>query len=103
MLHVEFTLSYLEIYLATLNIFAFVLYGYDKIKSLQNTKNISRVSEKKLLLFTFFGGTVGSLLSMFIFRHKIKKNSFLIKFFLVVISQIIIVFIYLRGFIYALT
>jgi len=96
MIHIAFSLSYLEVYLLSVNILSFLFYGYDKSLSLKNTKNISRVSEKKLLFSTFIGGTIGSLFAMLLFRHKIKKSSFLIKFFLVTILQVILIFLYLK-------
>ncbi len=89
-------LSYLQIYLIVINILTFMLYGYDKLKSLIHIKNISRVSENKLLLTALLGGTFGSLLAMLLFRHKIKKPSFIIKFSLVVIIQIALLFLYLK-------
>ncbi len=52
---------------------------YDKIQAINGRY---RVSEQVLLILVVGGGTVGSLLSMFINRHKIKKISFLIKFIL---------------------
>ncbi len=103
MIHVTYSFTYLQIYLLSISILSFILYGYDKFQSFKNTKNITRVSENKLLLSSFIGGTIGSLLAMLIFRHKVKKISFIIKFLLVIIMQIIIIFLYLRGFIYILT
>lgn len=73
-----------------------MLYAYDKLQSLKSTKNIQRVSEKKLLFTTLLGGTVGSILAMIILRHKIKKASFIIKFSVVVIIQAIVTFLYIK-------
>lgn len=75
---------------------SFMLYAYDKLLALQNTKNISRVSEFKLLLSSFFGGTVGSIFSMIIFRHKIKKQSFLIKLTIVIFIQIVFIYLHIN-------
>ncbi|RLD40746.1 MAG: DUF1294 domain-containing protein [Bacteroidetes bacterium] len=66
--------------------------------TLKNSKNISRVSENRLLFTTLIGGTIGALLSMFIFRHKIKKPSFIIKFSILVILQTAIFFFILKIF-----
>jgi uncharacterized membrane protein YsdA (DUF1294 family) len=73
------------------------MYGYDKIISI--SKHTNRISEIKLLLSTFIGGTIGSLLAMGLFRHKIKKASFMIKFSLVVIAQVAIIYAYIKGYI----
>ena len=96
MISFNFILTYFQIYLVSINILAFILYTYDKFQSLKSTKNIQRVSEKKLLFTTLFGGTVGSILAMMILRHKIKKVSFIIKFSVVVIIQAIVTFLYIK-------
>lgn len=100
MLHINFTLTYLEVYFLVVSIFSFALYTYDKLQALKNTQNISRVSEKNLLVSSFMGGTFGSLIGMFLFRHKIKKPSFIIKFSLVVITQLALIYLYVyQGFV----
>lgn len=91
MIHIDFTLTYIELYFILINIFTFILYSFDKLQAMRVEKNISRVSELQLLFFTFVGGTVGSILAMVIFRHKIKKISFLWKFILVCILQIVFI------------
>ncbi len=96
MISINFILSYFELYLIATNFIAFLLYGYDKLLSIKSGKFISRVSEKTLLLSTFIGGSIGSLIAMFIFRHKIKKASFILKFSIVVIIQMLIVYIYIK-------
>jgi uncharacterized membrane protein YsdA (DUF1294 family) len=69
-----------------LNIIAFVLVGYDK-KLAQNNKR--RISERTLLTFALIGGTIGSGLGMLFFRHKTAKRSYLLKFWLIVILQVL--------------
>ena len=96
MISFNFTLTYFQIYLLYISLIAFTLYAYDKYQSFKSTKNIQRVSEKKLLFTTLLGGTVGSILAMMIFRHKIKKVSFIIKFSVVVIIQTIVTFLYIK-------
>jgi uncharacterized membrane protein YsdA (DUF1294 family) len=68
------------------NFIAFVLIGYDKRLAINN-KN--RISEKTLLLWVALGGIIGSSLAMSIFRHKISKKSFLLKFTGIIILQIL--------------
>ncbi|QOY53825.1 DUF1294 domain-containing protein [Candidatus Sulfurimonas marisnigri] len=92
MIHINFTLSYFEIYLISINIISFTLYAYDKIQAL---KNIQRVSENKLLFSAFIGGTIGSIISMLIFIHKIKKPLFVIKFSIVAIVQALSIYFYM--------
>ena len=57
-------IAYLAVSLLTL-----ILYGADKKKA---KKGARRVPEKVLLGFSFFGGAVGGLLGMTLFRHKTK-------------------------------
>lgn len=73
----------------TVNIIAFILIGYDKNLA-QNNKR--RISEKTLLTFVLIGGTIGSGLGMLIFRHKTAKRSYLLKFWFIVLIQIIVIF-----------
>lgn len=73
-----------------LNLFAFSIIGYDKYLA-KNNKN--RISEKTLLSFVFFGGTIGSGLGMLIFRHKTAKRSYLWKFWVIIFIQIILIYL----------
>lgn len=77
-------------YFLILNGIAFMLMGYDK--HLAKAKK-QRISERTLLSFVFFGGTIGSGLAMFIFRHKTSKISYLWKFWLIIAIQILIVYL----------
>jgi uncharacterized membrane protein YsdA (DUF1294 family) len=77
-----------------LNSIAFIIIGYDK-KLAKNKKR--RISEKTLLALVCIGGTIGSGLGMLIFRHKTSKNSYLWKFWLIVLIQILLVFFYLKN------
>ncbi|UFH36245.1 DUF1294 domain-containing protein [Flavobacterium acetivorans] len=72
-----------------LNLFTFLIIGYDKYLAKRNKR---RIPEKTLLSLVFFGGTVGSGLGMLIFRHKTAKRSYLLKFFGIVIFQIVILY-----------
>ncbi len=96
MININISLSYFEFYFILISTISFLLYGFDKLKALNSSKNTRRISEKKLLLSSFLGGSIGSLLSMFIFRHKIKKASFMIKFFLVIIVQVVLIYFYIN-------
>ncbi len=73
-------------FLLAINIFAFLLMGYDK-KLSQTRKR--RISEKALLTSAMIGGSIGSGIGMLYYRHKTSKNSYLIKFWSIVIVQII--------------
>ena len=95
MINISFSISYIQAYILVISLFSFILYAYDKLQALKTSRNISRVSEMKLLFSSLLGGSVGSILAMFIFRHKIKKMSFIIKFSLLIIVQAISFYLYL--------
>ena len=80
-------------YFLILNTIAFIQIAYDK--NLAKTQK-QRISERSLLGFVFIGGTIGSGLAMLIFRHKTAKKSYLLKFWLIVIVQILITWLYLN-------
>jgi uncharacterized membrane protein YsdA (DUF1294 family) len=67
--------------------------GYDK-KLAQNNKR--RISEKTLLTFVVIGGSIGSGLGMLFFRHKTAKRSYLLKFWLILILQILMCCFYFK-------
>lgn len=62
-------MKYYLIFLAVMSVIAFILYKVDKDKA---QKNKWRIKEATLLGVGFFGGAVGALLAMKIFRHKTK-------------------------------
>jgi uncharacterized membrane protein YsdA (DUF1294 family) len=76
------------LYFTAISILSFLLFGLDKQKARQNKR---RISEFTLLLVSFLGGSLGSFLAMFIFRHKTSKTSFKIKFGLILLAQILII------------
>lgn len=61
------TLIIYSVYLLLLSIITFIAYGLDKYKA---KKKKWRISEKALLLMSFFGGAFGGFLGMHLFRHK---------------------------------
>jgi len=73
------------------NFIAFTIIGYDKRLAVKNKR---RISEKALLFWVAVGGTIGSLLGMLLFRHKISKGSYLLKFCLIVLLQVTLIVIF---------
>lgn len=73
-------------YLITISATSFILFGIDKWKA---KKHQRRISEFTLLLITFLGGSIGSVLGIFIFNHKISKSEFWLKLMAVIIIQIL--------------
>ena len=60
-------------YLAIINVLVLVVYGGDKLFAKLDSW---RVPEKVLLLLALFGGSIGALLAMQIFRHKTRHLKF---------------------------
>jgi uncharacterized membrane protein YsdA (DUF1294 family) len=87
--------KYILYYLISINIITFLIYGIDKYKSI-NQKY--RISEKALLLFGAIGGLVGAIIAMFIFRHKLKKTSYMMKFLSIIVIEVSVIFIYKNYF-----
>ena len=61
------------LFLLAMSLVSFILYGLDKFFARRRAR---RIAEKVLLSFGFFGGSVGALLSMQLFRHKTKHYYF---------------------------
>jgi uncharacterized membrane protein YsdA (DUF1294 family) len=77
--------------IAVISIITFIIFGIDKRKAVKHQR---RIPESTLLSLTFLGGTIGALLGMLVFRHKISKRSFLLKFSGIVVIQIMLVYLY---------
>jgi uncharacterized membrane protein YsdA (DUF1294 family) len=65
--------AYALIYAAMMSVAAFILCGLDKRAAVRRTE---RVPERTLLALSALGGSVGMLLGMAVFRHKIRKLRF---------------------------
>ncbi len=61
--------DWLGVYLLTVNVAAFAVYGADKLRARQGRW---RVPEKTLFLLAIVGGGVGALLGMWCFHHKTR-------------------------------
>ncbi len=72
-------------YLIVLSIAAFTAYAVDKKRAVDGRW---RIPENFLLGLSFFGGGVGGYLSMFLFRHKIRKPKFQIVNLLSIVWQV---------------
>lgn len=61
------------LYAVIINIFALISFGMDKYYAIKGKR---RIPENSLHSYTAFGGTIGGLLGMLLFRHKINKMKF---------------------------
>lgn len=75
-------------YFLVLTIISFAITGYDKNLSKIRRR---RISEKTLLSLTALGGTIGTGIAMLFFRHKTVKPSFLWKYFVIMMLQIVLI------------
>jgi uncharacterized membrane protein YsdA (DUF1294 family) len=82
-------MSILFYFFMILNSLTFLITAYDKRLAVKNKK---RISEKTLLSFVVFGGTIGAALAMTIFRHKTSKKAYLLKFMGILFFQILLLF-----------
>ncbi|MGE5329091.1 MAG: DUF1294 domain-containing protein [Deltaproteobacteria bacterium] len=81
----------IAIYLLIINVFGFLSMMHDK--KMAQTGNW-RVKEKTLLLIALAGGSIGSLLGMYKFRHKTKHFSFKYGIPLIIMLQIFCFIVY---------
>ena len=76
------------VYLAVINIAAFIMYGIDKKRAAAGRW---RISEATLLGIALIGGSVGALVGMRCFRHKTRhwKLRILVPLFLLLHASVI--------------
>ena len=77
----------LLVYLLIINAVGFILMLVDKVKA---KKNLWRIPEATLFLVAAIGGSVGSILGMYTFRHKTRHLKFTIGVPAILIFQILI-------------
>lgn len=78
-----------------INIITFLVFGYDKWLAKNNKR---RISEFNLLLLTGIGGTIGGIVSMYLFKHKTNKFSFILSFYAIAILQIVLLYFGIQAF-----
>lgn len=72
-------------YLALVNLWAFVLMGFDKRRA--KMRGARRVRERTLFLSALLGGGLGACLGMWIFRHKTKHWYFVVGMPLILLAE----------------
>ena len=81
-------------YIVMINLVAFALMGIDKHKA---KKRAFRIPEATLFLVAIIGGSIGSILGMYAFRHKTRHFIFVYGMPLILILQIILIVLILRA------
>ena len=89
--NIELTPMNIAIYLLCINIFGFLIMGIDKFKA---QKGYWRTPEKTIFSITLLGGGIGTILGMYVFRHKTKKMKFTIGLPTILISEIVFAIYY---------
>ena len=85
----------LFIYLIVINSLCFLTFGYDKWQAKNNKR---RISEFNLLVLAGIGGTIGGIVSMYLFKHKTNKFSFTLAFYAIAILQIVLLYFGIQMF-----
>lgn len=78
-------MKYFLIYLLIINALGFILMLVDKHKA---RKNKWRIPEATLMIVVALGGSVGSLLGMYLVRHKTKHPKFFIGIPVILVLQV---------------
>lgn len=76
-------------YLILINAFTFLCFGYDKELA---RKNKIRIPERTLFLSALFGGTIGGLVAIRVFRHKTSKTSFILVVYGILFLQLVLLY-----------
>ena len=81
-------ITLLTSYLAVINFIGFALMGIDKYKA---KKRAFRIPEATLFIIAVIGGSIGSILGMYTFRHKTRHWYFVYGMPAILILQVIAV------------
>ena len=76
-------------YILVINFIAFLLMGIDKRRAI---KHAFRIPEATLFLFAILGGSIGSILGMYTFRHKTRHWYFVYGMPFILFLQLILIF-----------
>ena len=84
-------MKYFAIYLLIVNAIGFLLMLIDKRKAIRRRW---RIREKTLFLTAAIGGSIGSIMGMYTFRHKTKHLQFTLGMPAILIVQLVLAFIF---------
>ena len=83
-----FTPLNITIYLLIINLIGILIMYIDKRKAKYGKW---RIPEKTLLIIALLGGSVGTIIGMYAFRHKTQKLKFVLGFPTILISETIVI------------
>ena len=81
----------IAIYILIINLIGFFSMGLDKFKA---KRGAYRISEKALFIIALIGGSIGSIIGMYKFHHKTKKNAFGFGMPMILVTQMVLVLMY---------
>lgn len=81
------TRTMLILYFVIMNLIALFAMAADKIRAMEHR---FRIPESVLILLAVLGGSIGSIVGMFLFRHKKRKPKFRIGLPVILILQIVL-------------
>jgi len=81
-------ISNILIYLAIINVIGFLSMAFDKFKA---KHEMWRTKEQTLFVIAMIGGSIGSIVGMYTFRHKTKHTNFTVGMPVILITQIILI------------
>ena len=84
----------LTAYFIMLNIIGFALIGIDKYKA---KKRAFRIPEATLFIVALIGGSIGSILGMYAFRHKTRHWYFVYGMPAILILQVILIVLFIKA------
>lgn len=87
-------ISYILSYLGVINFIGLVIMGIDKLKA---KKRAWRVPESTLFVIALIGGSLGTTVGMFLFRHKTRHWYFRYGMPAILIIQIAVVVILMNS------
>ena len=82
-------MKYLFYYLIIINVISFLFYGIDKLLAIFNKH---RIREVFLHILSLFGGCLGSIEGMLLFRHKTRKKRFYLWNILMIVLWVYILY-----------
>ncbi len=86
--------SIIILYFVIINIIGFGIMGLDKWKA---KKGYWRVPESSLFIISLIGGSLGSILGMYSFRHKTRHWYFVFGLPAILVIELLIVFLLTKA------
>ena len=87
-------IALLLVYFVSVNLIGFAFMGIDKYKA---KKRAFRIPEATLFIVAIIGGSIGSLLGMYAFRHKTRHRRFTYGMPFILLVQIALIIAFLTA------